>query len=69
MSVEDFDPSDPDIDWVVVMRALNGEKVHANQAEKLDIIRRWQAAGRPLGELARIQGWRIWRRCTQQDRR
>jgi hypothetical protein len=47
MTVEDFDPSDPDIDWVVVMRALNGEKVHANQAEKLDIIRRWQASRAP----------------------
>jgi hypothetical protein len=50
-----------DVDQVVVLRALNGQRVKANPAERSEVIRRWEASGRPLNELERLQGWAIWR--------
>lgn len=55
-------PFDPDfqvlVDEVLVQRALDGQRVKANTAEKREIVRQWLRRGRPLSELDRVQGWR-----------
>jgi len=45
---------DKEIDEVLVQRAMSGQPVKATKAERLEIIRRWQHAGRPTVELERI---------------
>lgn len=47
-------PRADDIDEVLVQRAMSGRPVTATKAERLEIIRRWQEAGRPTLELERI---------------
>lgn len=44
-------------DWVVVERALLGQRVTATPTERDEIVRRWQAAGKSLSKLNRLQGW------------
>lgn len=44
------------VDEVLVQRALAGQRVNANRAERRLIIERWTAAGRSLRELDAIQG-------------
>lgn len=48
------EPDTKQIDEVVVLRAMSGRPVKATKAERLEIIRRWQHAGRPTVELERI---------------
>lgn len=48
-----------DIDPVVVHRVLAGQNVPtATHAERVEIVRRWRATGRPVRELALITGWK-----------
>jgi hypothetical protein len=56
-----MDESPEDVDWVVVQRGLDGQKVQASKAEKIAITNAWRDAGRSLNELSRIQGWQPWR--------
>lgn len=44
-------------DEVVVLRAMNGQRVSASPIERAEVIRRWRSAGRSLTELERIQHW------------
>jgi hypothetical protein len=48
-----------DVDPVVVERILAGHNMPATRAERLEVIRRWVADGRPLRELAALTGWKI----------
>lgn len=50
-----------DVDPIVVDRVLAGDRVPANYAEKVEITRQWQAAGRSLAELERLTGWNAMR--------
>lgn len=52
------------IDPVIVDRALAGERVKANTAERAEVVRRWLAAGRSLKSLNEAQGWN-----AERDRR
>jgi hypothetical protein len=47
------------VDPVVVDRILAGRPHPANRAERGEVIRRWQAAGRALAELERLTGWNV----------
>lgn len=47
------------VDQVVVERALAGERIHANPAERAEVVRRWTSAGRSVNDLERFQGWNI----------
>lgn len=47
----------PDIDPVVVMRLLEGRRVQANHAERVEAIRQWVADGNSKAELCRWHGW------------
>lgn len=49
------------VDEVVVERALNGERVRANIAERSEVSARWVAAGRSLESLNEAQGWNVYR--------
>lgn len=49
------------VDPVVVERALAGQPVHANQAERAEVLSRWIRTGRSRAELDRIQGWNVHR--------
>lgn len=49
-TAEGFDP-------VVVERILAGDRVPSSRAERVEVIARWTAAGRPLNELERATGW------------
>lgn len=59
----DNDPEPPvvvaedHVDEVLVQRILDGERLPANPAERVEAIRRWTTTGRPLSELERITGW------------
>lgn len=45
-------------DAAVVERILSGVRVDgASNAERAEVIERWQASGRTLGQLARLTGW------------
>lgn len=48
-------------DEVLVQRAMSGQSVKATKAERLEIIRRWSNAGRPINQLERILGSNVWR--------
>lgn len=49
-----------DIDPAVVERVLTGEwRLRTSQAEKVEICRRWRAAGRFDTELERLTGWNV----------
>ena len=54
------------VDEVLVQRALSGQKVRVNTAERRLVIERWKASGRSLGELDRIQGWNVFRDLREQ---
>jgi hypothetical protein len=46
------------IDEVAVQRALTGDRtVRLTKQERLEVVRRWQAAGKSIEELNRIHGW------------
>lgn len=48
---------EPDIDQVVIERRTLGDRaVPMNRPERLELVRRWHAAGKPLGELQRTAG-------------
>ncbi len=49
------------VDEVLVQRALAGQRVKANRAERRLITERWRASGRPLADLDRVQGWNLHR--------
>ena len=50
----------PVIDPVVVERVLAGVPVPAaTLAERVEIVARWRATGRPLADLERITGWKV----------
>lgn len=50
---------DTHVDEAVVLRILDGDnRVHANAAERVEVCRRWVAAGRSLKALERLTGWR-----------
>lgn len=53
--VEDLD----DVDEAVVLRVLAGDRLPATRAERLEVIRRWDASGRSRNELARRTGWKL----------
>jgi transposase len=53
--------AEADVDEVVVLRALNGERITATPAERRIVADRWRASGRSLADLDRIQGWNIFR--------
>ena len=46
------------VDQAVVTRALAGEQVVANQAERREIVRRWADSGQSLSDLERQTGWK-----------
>lgn len=49
-----------DVDEVLVLRALRGERTHgANRLERAEVLRRWTAMGRSVDELNRRQGWNV----------
>jgi hypothetical protein len=52
-------PTDSGIDEIAVERVLNGDGagIKLNRAERLELVRRWKAAGRSLNELERRHGW------------
>jgi ParB/RepB/Spo0J family partition protein len=52
---------DADIDPIVIVRALAGDRIQATPAERRETVRRWTEAGHPLIELGRIQGWNVHR--------
>lgn len=56
-----IDIPDHDIDWVAVERVLAGDPVPCTQAERIEVIQRWPATGRPLNDLQRLTGWNIFR--------
>lgn len=49
------------VDHVIVNRALNGQKVDATPVERVEIARRWHAAGRSTESLNDLQGWNLHR--------
>ena len=52
-------PVDNGIDEVAVDRVLAGDRITLNRAERLEAVRRWQAAGRSLNELEHRTGWNV----------
>lgn len=57
------DPDAPDdpttVDEVAVQRILDGDtSVPANRAERVEVVARWRAAGRPLRQLELLTGWK-----------
>lgn len=61
---------DPDfVDEVLIQRAMSGQRVDANKAERLEITRRWKEASRSLNDLERIQGrWNVRRLFGEESR-
>jgi hypothetical protein len=59
-------PSDS-IDHAAVERVLAGEVVPTTRAEKVEITRRWEAAGRPLRTLEMFTGWKCDRYTNRED--
>lgn len=53
------DPELDEIDPVIVDRAMNGERVKANVAERAEVVRRWITAGRSRKSLEEAQGWNL----------
>ena len=53
-----------DIDEVAVWRAMQGDPVPLNKAERQEVVRQWTAKGRPMNELERALGWPAWRYRT-----
>jgi hypothetical protein len=59
----------PHIDDVAVARRMQGDKtVHLTKEERFELVRRWQATGRPLNEMERITGVNKgrYRTCAQE---
>lgn len=57
-----------DPDPQLIERALAGERVHgAILAERLEVARRWEASGRSLNSLNRLQGWNSFRDRREQQ--
>lgn len=53
------------VDAVAVQRILAGDwRGSANKAERVEVVRRWRAAGKPVNELARLTGWKVERYYT-----
>lgn len=48
-----------EVDGVVVDRIMSGQICEANTAERLEVIERWIAAGRPVRHLDRLTGWNV----------
>lgn len=53
-----------DIDEVAVWRALQGDPVPLNKAERQEVVKQWTAKGRPLRTLETTLGWPPWRYKT-----
>lgn len=52
----------PILDEQAIWRVLHGDRtVRLTKAEKIEAVRQWQASGRPLNELVRMTGWKVWR--------
>lgn len=51
------------VDEVLVQRALNGQKVKANRAERAEIIRRWTGSHKQLIETQRWN-WRVFKEAS-----
>ena len=47
-----------DVDEAVVLRVLAGERLAANRAERVEILRIWRARGGTEADLCRRMGWR-----------
>lgn len=47
-----------DVDEVVVLRLLAGQRIDCTTAERNEAMRRWLAAGHPEAELCRALGWK-----------
>lgn len=52
----DRTPRKGDVDEMAVERAMSGDTVTLTRAERLEVVRRWQASGRPLNECQRVTG-------------
>lgn len=46
-----------DVDEAVILRVLAGDHVPTTRAERIEIVARWTATGRPLADLERL-GWK-----------
>lgn len=47
------------VDEAVVLRVIRGERVPATKAERIEVVRRWDALGRPRRELEKRTGWKV----------
>lgn len=50
-------PRERHLDFVVVQRLLDGERIRSTKAEKVEAMRRWLAAGKSERSLCQIHGW------------
>lgn len=53
------DPELREVDPIVVERAMKGQRVKANDAERVEILRLWLDSGRTRTALENLQGWNI----------
>src|SRR6188472_2200859 len=54
----DADEEEVEVDEVVVLRVLAGERLHTTKPEKEEIMRRWLADGRSERSLITRMGWK-----------
>lgn len=52
-------PEPLEVDPVIVERALQGKRVRANYAERVEIVRLWLDSGRTPTALENLQGWNV----------
>lgn len=52
-------PEPLEVDPVIVERALQGKRVRANDAERVEIVRLWLDTGRTRTALEDLQGWNV----------
>jgi transcriptional regulator with XRE-family HTH domain len=57
LDMEEADDAGGDIDEVAVMRRIAGDRsVRLTRAEKWELVRRWQASGRPVADCVKVTG-------------
>lgn len=62
----DFGGEDDQVDPVVVERLLAGDRIPSTQAEKVEAMRRWRAAGKSEKSLCDRHGWKCGRYVTRE---
>lgn len=62
-------PTSSGIDQIAIQRHYDGDHTPPlTYTERLELIRRWKAAGRPLTHLQQATGWNVWWYARRLDR-